>query len=136
MSAKYKIVLPKGASWDSMRNSALSDRMKHSGILDESIFEDLDLHAAMYVCKSGPTLLILDSIVTNNINPDEKDPHDASAKTLIRNARKNPECKIILYTVQPFDIETGSVDVFINALDKNSYDRLFEEIGVFTKQYN
>jgi len=133
MSVKYKIVLPKGASWDPMRNSAFSDRMKYNGVPKEAIFEDLDLHASIYACKSGPTLLILDSIVTNNMNPDENDPHDASAKKLIEHARKNPECKIILYTAEPFDIDTTSVDVFINGLDHGSYDRLFEEIGAFTK---
>jgi hypothetical protein len=145
MTGKYKIIAPKGASWDYMRNEVFKDTLDIMKITRDHILLDLYLDEVLEAIKDGPCLLIIDSIVTNGntelyelikkINGGVLET-DSNARFLAKEAKKNPQCRTILLTVQAFDMQPNEVDVYIDGKDHDSYEQIQVEVKKFVSQFS
>jgi hypothetical protein len=134
MAEKYKIIIPTGASWDWMRTTSLRHTLNLEIKGVKNIIGTNFLDEAMKAVENGPTLVIMDSIVCS-ANPDDNKTIDGAAHILAKAAKKNPECKTILLTAEPFDVK-DKVDVYIDMAQNQSRKKLIEEVEKFIAKYN
>jgi hypothetical protein len=110
---------------------AISDRLEAMHIAKEVIYLQFPDEVVRATPETGPCIIVTDSLLVSTAMGNSP---TAGVETLVKKAKeKNPGCKIILYTVQPFDLPKSMFDEFIVATQANSYELLLEKIKTYCK---
>lgn len=109
----------------------IADRLEFLRGSDENIFLVQTADEALeLISGAGPCILITDSIIDRL---DHSNPTGA-VERMTREARNiNPVCKLVMYSIETFNLQEENYDAFINSIPRDSFDELFQKIDEFSK---
>ena len=120
-----------------LNNDQMSFRPIGYGIEDNKISEDVIAlrfaeEALKAVPASGKAIVVTESIIMSEKSHEKIDGPTRQFAEECR--KKNPDCKIILYTVEPFDLTADMFDSYIPSSPTDSYEQLLNTIKEYAEQ--
>lgn len=113
---------------------AIQDRIEYEKLTKDILYLQYPDEALAAIPTEGSCIIIMDSLLVNTFKGEECENLDQGARLFARKCkRKNPKCRSILYTVEPFDLKAEEFDCFIHGLKKDSYEDLFKKLKEYCK---
>ena len=106
------------------RFAPIKERLELENLIDKAVLLAIAEEVIRAIPKTGPCLIIADSAIGHEGNEAHKEV-STGTRIIIRECKKrNPECKIMLLTVEPFDLKPEEFDFYVNSLDRNSLEKV------------
>ena len=112
---------------------ALQDRIEAEKLTTDILYFNYPDEALAAVPEEGPCIIVMESLLPDSFNLNS-DHREESARVFAQKSKeKNPNCKRILYSVEPFDLQPKEFDCFMRSLHKNSLYDLMKKLKEYCK---
>ncbi|MBP6912882.1 MAG: hypothetical protein KBB86_03025 [Candidatus Pacebacteria bacterium] len=109
----------------------IKERLEYEGLIGGSISLGVAEEVLRAIPEKGPCLIIVDSPVGHEGNEDHKGVSTGTRIIIRECKKKNSDCKIMLLTVEPFDLKPEEFDFYVNSLERNSLEKVLSIVKNF-----